>query len=146
MTMAALRPFLVVVAAALMCVVGQSGVAHAYTDRDYFVVNGTPHAIVLARYKTGNPYPEYVDPPNRIEPGQKFKIGLRQDRSTTLVQIDFDTFNDAGAQIPAGMVELRLVYKRDPTTYAVSVACWPGVDRSCSPRGWGDLDTVVFTG
>jgi hypothetical protein len=144
--MVAVRLFLVAVAAAVMCVIGRSGIAQAYTDRDYFVVNGTPHAIVLARYKTGNPYPEYMEPSNRIEPGQKFKIGLREQSSTTLVQIDFDTFNDAGAQIPAGMVELKLLFKRDPTGYKASVACWPGAGQSCAPRGWGDLDTVVFTG
>lgn len=128
-----------------MCVAGgQSGVAHASTVHDYWVVNGTEHPIVLARYKAGKS--DDVQPGSRIAPGQKFRFGVPENYGPSLLQIDFDTFDKNDAKIPGGMVELRLNYDRDPTRYSYSVACWPGPNRSCDPRGWRDGDTVVFTG
>lgn len=115
----------------------------------YYVVNGTEHAIVLAGYLTGDPYPESVTPAERIEPGQKFEIVLRQFPHSYSVRINFDTFDKAGKRIPGGLVELKL-HLDDVGGHFVtrSVACWPGPDRACVPRGWSQdyVDTVSFVG
>jgi hypothetical protein len=131
----------------------------AYTDLDFYVANGTPYTLILARYKTGDPYPEYVKPDpvpvpspdgpkfHKVGPGEKFTIGVRQDAGLTLIQIDFDALDGKGNRFGAGMVEIREWRVRDPTGRRHSVACWPSQDRSCDPRGWrDDSDTVVFTG
>jgi hypothetical protein len=115
-------------------------------DDKFYVVNGTEHAIILASYATGNPYPEWVTPPDRIEPGHKFEVALREFGKSYSVKINFDTFDKNGKQIPGGLVEFRIEESYD--NFLVKVACWPGPERACLPRGWGDryVTTVSFIG
>jgi hypothetical protein len=139
------RMFAVATTAAV-ALTGSGVTAGAVVDDKFYVVNGTEQAIILASYVTGDPYPEWVTPPNRIEPGHKFEVALREFGKSYSVKINFDTFDKNGKQIPGGLVEFRIEEGYD--YFARKIACWPGPGRTCLPRGWGDLNvnTVSFVG
>jgi hypothetical protein len=140
---------------------GTSTAQPGYTDFDFYVVNATTNSLLLARYKTGDPYPEYVKPDtapfpppdgpkyHKVGPGEKFTIGMRVQDGDHTIQIDFDMVDKAGKRFAGGMVELRQFWAgyKQAAQVQHSAACWPGPDRTCNPRGWRDnTDTVSFVG